>query len=134
MEDHTNKDVSQTFGKGSEAATQMAKKLGEQVAQAEEKITELGRKTVDKIDAQREPVAKALNETASAVHQTAENAAEVAHAGAEKLEAAADYVRQTDAQAMANDVENVARRYPWQALGLAATLGLLVGLLFRNRD
>ena len=89
---------------------------------------------MDMIDAQREPVAKVLNETASAVHQTAENAAEIAHASAEKLEAAADYVRHTDAQAIANDVENVARRYPWQALALAATLGLLVGLLFRNRD
>ena len=134
MEDQTNQDVSQTFGKGSEAATQMAEKLGEQVAHAEEKITELGRKTVDKIDAQREPVAKVLNETASAVHQTAENAAEIAHAGAEKLETAADYVGHTDARAMANDVENIARRYPWQALALAATFGLLVGLLFRNRD
>ena len=72
--------------------------------------------------------------TSSAIHQTAENAAEIAHASAEKLETAADYVRHTDAQAIANDVENVARRYPWQALALAATLGLLVGLLFQNRD
>ena len=134
MEDQTNQDVSQTSGKGSGAATKLAKEIGEQVAHAEEKITELGRKTVDIIDTQREPVAEVLNETASAVHQTAENAAEIAHASAEKLEAAADYVRHTDAQAMANDVENVARRYPWQALALAATLGLLVGLLFRNRD
>src|ERR1700730_8873876 len=134
MEDHTNKDVSQPSGKGSGAATKIAKKVDEQLAHAEEKITELGRKTVDMIDAQREPVAKVLNETASAVHQTAENAAEIAHASAEKLEAAAEYVRRTDAQAIANDVDNVARRYPWQALALAATLGLLVGLLFRNRD
>jgi len=134
MEDHTNKDVSQTSGRGSGAATKMAKKLGEQVAHAEEKITELGQETLDMIDAQREPVAKVLNEAASAVHQTAENAAEIAHAGAEKLETAADYVGHTDARAMANDVENIARRYPWQALALAATFGLLVGLLFRNRD
>jgi ElaB/YqjD/DUF883 family membrane-anchored ribosome-binding protein len=42
------------------------------------------------------------------------------------LQTTPDYVRENDVKAMAKDVEDLVRRYPGPALGIAAAVGFLV--------
>jgi ElaB/YqjD/DUF883 family membrane-anchored ribosome-binding protein len=99
-----------------------------------DKVAEFGRQAVEKIDAQREPAASTLGKTATALHAQAENASSVAHSTADKLQATADYVRENDVKAMMNDVGDLVKRYPGQALAAAAAVGFLVGRLFQSND
>jgi ElaB/YqjD/DUF883 family membrane-anchored ribosome-binding protein len=110
----------------------MKETAANKVNEAKETIADFGRKTVDQIDSQREPVANALNRTASALHTQGENAASVAHSAADRLDSTADYVRQHDLSAMMTDVQDLAKRYPGQVLAVAVGVGFLIGRLFRN--
>jgi ElaB/YqjD/DUF883 family membrane-anchored ribosome-binding protein len=110
--------------------TGTAARLREQV----DAVADVGRKAVDRIDAQRDPVAATLDHTASALHQQADQVAGVAHATADHLHATAAYVRQHDMKAMAKDVGDLVRRYPGPALAAAAAVGFLIAHVVRPRD
>ena len=56
------------------------------------------------------------------------------HATADKIQAAADYIRENDFRAMAEDVSGVVRRYPGQALAAAVVVGFLAGRALWSRD
>jgi hypothetical protein len=64
-------EVSGGTGTGSAAGTaaRMKETVAQKANEAKDKIADFGRKTVDQIDSQREPVASTLNETASALHE-----------------------------------------------------------------
>lgn len=94
----------------------MKEKVGEKAADAREKVSELGRKAVGSLDAQREKVATAV------------------HATADKIQATADYVREHDVKAMMADVGELVKRYPGQSLAAAAVVGFLVARVFRSHD
>jgi ElaB/YqjD/DUF883 family membrane-anchored ribosome-binding protein len=142
MDDQFNLNQDSSYegpgGTGTGLAAGTAARMKETVAQkaneAKDKIADLGRKTVDQIDAQRESVASTLNKTASALHEQGENAAGLAHTTADKLETTADYLRQHDLKAMMSDVEELAKRYPGQCLAAAVGVGFLLGRVFRNSD
>src|ERR1700722_6961374 len=119
---------------GTGTAARMQETVTDKTNEAKQKIADFGRKAVDQIDSQREPVANTLNRTASALHSQGENAASVAHTTADRLESTADYLRQHDLKAMMSDVQDLARRYPGQSLAVAVGLGFLLGRLFRNSD
>ena len=133
MENHLTRDLNSTSEQGNATATTMMDQVSEAAGQAKDAVVDFGRKTVERIDAQRGSAAVTLEDTASALHHQADKAAGVAHATADTLHATADYVRQHDLKAMAKDVEGLVRRYPGPALAAAAVLGFLVARVLRTR-
>jgi ElaB/YqjD/DUF883 family membrane-anchored ribosome-binding protein len=88
----------------------------------------------DKIDDSRESAAGALGKTASSLHSGGDKLSGVAHSAADKIQATADYVRRTDLKGMAEDVQDIVKRYPGQSLAAAAILGFLVARGLRRSD
>src|SRR5579864_7808826 len=115
MDDQFSTDIG-PGGEGAGTAAKMKQDFAEKTKGLKDKVTELGKQTADNIDAQREPAASALQKTASALHQQGDKASTLAHATADKLESTADYVRQNDLKAMAEDVGDLVKRYPGQAV------------------
>lgn len=113
-------------------AAKMQEAAANKASEAKQKVTDFGRKTVDQIDSQREPVANTLTRTANALHSQGENAASVAHGTADKLESTAKYLREHDLKAMMTDIQGFTKRYPGQTLAVAVGLGFLLGRLFRH--
>lgn len=113
-------------------------KGSEKAAQLKEKVADLGRKAGDTLDEQRVRAAGTFESTASALHQggdrLASSTSHAAHATADKIQAAANYLREHDAHAMAEDLGGLIKRYPGQALAAAAVVGFLAGRALRNSD
>ena len=144
MDDYKNPASDTPYGQpegGSATAARM--KLSEKAAEAKEKVADFGRKTVDNLDESRKSTAGALDQTAAklhsggeqlsgAAHAAAHEISGVAHEAADKLQAAADYIRETDLKAMGEDVKDVVKRYPGPALAAAAVLGFIVARAFRR--
>jgi ElaB/YqjD/DUF883 family membrane-anchored ribosome-binding protein len=121
-------------GQATGAATKMKEEFADKAATAKEKVADLGRKAVDAIDRQREPAAGALDRTAAALHQTGDKLGDTAHATGDKVQATADYLRRTDTRAMVEDVQDLVKRYPGQALAAAAVVGFLFARIVRADD
>ncbi|HLZ91602.1 MAG TPA: hypothetical protein VKQ28_07785 [Candidatus Acidoferrum sp.] len=119
-------------------ATGIKEQASQKAAQLKETVSDLGRKAGDKIDEGRVRTADTFDSTASALHERGErfasSASNAAHATADKIQAAADYLREHDAQAMAEDLGGLVRRYPGQALAAAAVAGFLAGRALRGGD
>lgn len=138
MDDY-NKQPGQSYGEstgsgGTGTAARMKEQITETATDVKEKVSDLGRKTVDKIDESRESAAGALEKTASSLHTGGDKLSGVAHSAADKIQATADYVRRTDLKGMAEDVEDIVKRYPGPALAAAAILGFLVARGLRSSD
>jgi len=126
--------------KAKDVKDQVTDRAREMKDNAKESMKDAGRKAADKIDAEREPAARGLENAASAIHQKAdslpggEKVASIAHSAANKMQSTADYVRMHDMNDMMHDAEDFVRRYPAQMLGVAAVLGFLIGRAFRDED
>ena len=139
MDEQYNSDArnygsdSGAYGTGTAGtAAKMQEVITDKANEAKEKVAEFGRRAVDKIDAQREPTASALGQTASALHDKGNLAANVAHRTAEKIQATADYIRDNDVKSMVDDVSSLVRRYPGASLAAAAVAGFLVARALRG--
>jgi ElaB/YqjD/DUF883 family membrane-anchored ribosome-binding protein len=139
MDEQYNSDArsygsdSGAYGTGAAAtAAKVQEVITDKAHEAKEKVAEFGRRAVDKIDAQREPTASALGQTASALHDKGNQAANVAHRTAEKIQATADYIRDNDVKSMVDDVSSLVRRYPGTSLAAAAVAGFLVARALRG--
>lgn len=136
MPDGMDRDTSQWQSTGT--SERMKEQVSGTIDQAKEKAANLGRRAVDRVEAQREPAAGALDKTASRLHergdQFANTAAGAAHATADKIQSIAEYVRHHDTKAMMDDVGDMVRRYPGPFLAAAAAVGFLAGRAFRNYD
>ena len=128
MDNQFNKEMDTVTGE------RMKEEIASRSKGIKDKVAEVGRQAVEKIDAQREPAASTLGNTATSLHEQVEKASTVAHATADKLQETADYVRETDVKAMMDDVADLVKRYPGQALAAAAAVGFLVGRLFQSND
>jgi ElaB/YqjD/DUF883 family membrane-anchored ribosome-binding protein len=124
----------QASSSGAGTAARMKEKLSDQAADAKEKIADFGRQTIDTIDASRPAAAQALSQTASSLHSGGDQISNVAHSTADSIQATADYVRNTDLKGMANDVQDLVKRYPGQSLAAAAVLGFLVARGLRSSN
>ena len=126
MDGYTNQEAS--------SGNSPASGISDTLSNGKEKVTDMGRRSADKINESRESAAGALDRTASSLHSSAESVAGMAHSTADSIQTAADYVRRTDVNGMMNDLGEVVKRYPGQALAAAAVLGFLVarGLGARN--
>jgi ElaB/YqjD/DUF883 family membrane-anchored ribosome-binding protein len=83
------------------AAAAVKKQVSETAAGAKEKLTELGRDAAGQLS-------------------------EVTQSATDKVKEAADYLRETELTAMAEDVKEIIRRYPGQSLAAAAVVGFLL--------
>ena len=141
MDNLSNQEnIGQTDGSGYESGTGSGNEstIADQAYRAKDKVATQGRRAVEKVDASRRPTADALERAASGIHdsadRTSQKAADVAHRAADKLQATANYVRENDLRAMANDVVTVVNRYPRESVAVAVAVGFLVGRAFRSRD
>ena len=100
--------------------------------------TDARRLATAKIDAQREPAARALDNTAGRLRERSADltsaTSRAAEVTADKLQATAHYLRENDVRAMMDDVEDVVRQHPGPALAAAAVVGFLVGRALRRND
>lgn len=135
MDDYNKQSGQSSYGESTgTGAPGTAARMKEQIADAKEKVTDFGRKAADKIEDSRESAAGALDKTASSLHSGGDQLSSVAHSAANKLQATADYVRRTDLKGMAEDVQDIVKRYPGQSLAAAAILGFLVARGLRGSD
>lgn len=118
--------------------TGMKEQVTEKAAQLRESVSDLGQKAGDKIDEGRLRTAEKFDSTASALHERgdrfASSASNAAHATADKIQVAADYLRDHDVHAMAEDLGGLVKRYPGQALAAAAVVGFLAGRALRGSN
>ena len=126
MEGYTNQEDSSGNG--------AASGISDTLSNAKDKVAEFGRRSADKINESREPAASGLERTASSLHSSAESVSGAAHSAADSIQTAADYVRRTDVSGMVNDLGEVVKKYPGQALAAAAILGFLVARGLGGRD
>lgn len=90
------------------------------------------------INQKREPTPQALDSAAATLHKEAPNlpgggeVSRVAHSAADKLEDAVAYVRGHEVQDVMTDLRRFVTSHPSQSLAAAATLGFLVGRVFRR--
>jgi ElaB/YqjD/DUF883 family membrane-anchored ribosome-binding protein len=122
------------MGTGTGTAARLRDQFTEKANEAKEKVTEYGRKALDKLEAQRSNAAGALDQTASALHERSDKAVIVAHRTADRIQATADYIREHDFKAMTQDLTEIVRRYPTQSLAIAAVAGFLVARAIRSSD
>jgi len=124
----------------SDKARDMKDQIAGRARDVKDSAVEAGRKAADKIDEQREPSARALENAATTLHDKAgslpggEKVANIAHKAADKMQSTADYVRNHDVNAMWSDAEDFVRRYPGQMLAAAAVIGFLVGRAVKSDD
>ena len=136
MAESTGARQAKTGGTENESSTREA--VSNFTDNVKNKASEVSQRVNEAIDEKRTTAANALNDTASKIHETAERLpgggkiTSVAHRAADTLEHTSQYIREHDTSAMADDVVDVVKRYPAQALVVAAVGGFLVGRLFRR--
>ena len=105
---------------------------GDGASQAKQKASEIGRKAADAVDAKRDSVARGIESAAFALHEHAETLpggekiARAARTAANTMEAAAEYVRDQDVQAMLSDLRVMVKRHPGATLLTVAAVGFLL--------
>jgi ElaB/YqjD/DUF883 family membrane-anchored ribosome-binding protein len=97
------------------------------------------KKSQESMGAAAAGVKKQISETAADAKETLTDAAgqlsEMAQTATDKVKAAADYLRETQLTAMAEDVKEIVKRYPGWSLAGAAVMGfLLAHLSSRNTN
>lgn len=138
MQDRPNDPAFDPGGQTAESAASVAAQSANKLKQVRDQVANLGQKAVDRIEAQREPAAQALTNTASTLHergdQIAQATGDATQAAADRIQRVADYLRSHDTRAMVEDAGNLVRRYPGQFLAAGAIFGFLVGRSLRRRD
>jgi hypothetical protein len=122
------------------ATSTAGEKLSDTATQVTDKVADLSRTAVVKIDQNRDAAASGLEKAASAIHERADNlpggekVSGLAHAAAEKISATADYVRDHDVDRMMADVGTLVKNNPGRSLLAAAIMGFLVARAFSRND
>ena len=117
-----------------ELGASVAERVTATATQWKEKVSDLSRTAVNKIDGSREGVADGLDSAASALQGKAEKVHGMAQTTAEKLNSASDYLRQHDVRNMMSDVEHIVRKNPVPALVAAAVFGFLSARALSSRN
>jgi ElaB/YqjD/DUF883 family membrane-anchored ribosome-binding protein len=133
MNNEQKTDPNRPSGMGHGTARSMAEQVAGKAREAKDAAVDFGRKTVEGVDAQRDPVAAALDRTAATLQQQADNVTGVADAATGRLRATADYVRNNDIHAMGTHLGDLVRRYPGRAMATAAVVGFFVARAMRTR-
>ena len=134
--DEFNRESASDPGTASSTGTaaRMKKNVSDKAADAKEALNDLGRKAADKLEDSRQSTASALERGASSLHSTSDQLSEFGHTAADRIQSTADYVRQTDLRGMAEDIQDVVKRYPGASLAVAAVLGFIIARSLRSSD
>jgi len=88
------------------------------------------KKSQESMGAAAAGVKKQVSETAADAKETLTDAAgqlsEMAQTATDKVKAAADYLRETELNAISEDVKEIVKRYPGWSLAAAAVVGFLL--------
>src|SRR5215469_1558891 len=127
-----------TSSKTTEQATATVEELKGRADDVKEQLAASGKRTVDQLDAQREPAAKTLENAARRLQESGERVStatsRAASTTADKLQTTADYIREKNIRSMMDEVQDIVRRHPGVALALAAAAGLLMGKAISGRN
>jgi len=108
-------------------------------SRAKDRANQWTKTASDSLGQQRENAAAGLQRAASTVHEKAASipggprAEKAAHRFAEGMETTAAYLREHDFADMRDDLINVCRRHPAQALISAAAFGFLLGTAIKRK-
>jgi hypothetical protein len=108
-------------------------------SKARNTVTEMANSASETLNRQRQAAAGGLHQVAATIHEKAENlpggpkAVNLAHGIADGMESTASYLREHDFEDMREDLMNICRRHPAQALLSALAVGFLVGRAIRRR-
>jgi hypothetical protein len=117
---------------------QLKDKIEDFASRARDKAGQWTDTASETVDQQRENVSTGLDRAASTLHEKAERlpggprAVTAAHRIADGMESTASYLRQHDFADMRDDLVNVCRRHPVQALISAVAFGFLLGRSVRR--
>jgi ElaB/YqjD/DUF883 family membrane-anchored ribosome-binding protein len=121
-------------------ASTVGEKLSDTATLVKDKVMDLGRDAVNRIDSNRDAAASGLDKAASALHANAgslpggDKVSGMAHDAAESLTTTAEYVREHDVNRMMADVTTLVKNNPGPSLVAAAVVGFLVGRAFSSND
>jgi ElaB/YqjD/DUF883 family membrane-anchored ribosome-binding protein len=134
--DEFNRESASDPGTASSTGTaaRMKRNVSDKAADAKEALNELGRKAAGKFEDSRQSTASALERGASSLHSTSDQLSDFGHTAADRIQSTADYVRQTDLRGMAEDIQDVVKRYPGASLAVAAVLGFIIARSLRSSD
>jgi ElaB/YqjD/DUF883 family membrane-anchored ribosome-binding protein len=110
----------------------LRERAGNLGSKIKEKASQFGSTVSQQADRQRENAAKGLDRAASSLHDGVGSAAKMGHGVADGMESTATYLRNHSFGDMGNDVMELCRKHPVQALVSAAVLGFLMGRVIRR--
>ena len=108
-------------------------------SKARNRVSEMANSASETLNRQRRAAAGGLGQVAATIHDKAENlpggprAVNLAHDIADGMESTASYLREHDFEDMRDDLINICRRHPAQALLSALAAGFLLGRVIRRR-
>lgn len=106
--------------------------VADSASRVQEKVSELGHSTADKLHRTRVAAADALNGTADSLHNKADRISELGHDGAARVGVAARYIREHGTRDMLADVTELTRAHPGKALLAALAVGFLTARALRR--
>lgn len=122
---------STTFNGSADSVTDQ---MANAATQLKEKVSDLGKSAVNKLDGSRESAAEGLESAASALNTKAETVNGMAQSTASKLNSTAEYLRGNDVKAMMTDVADLVRRNPVPAIAAAAVIGFVTARALSRND
>jgi hypothetical protein len=108
-------------------------------ARARETASKVGQKAADAVESSRGGAARGIHGTAESIRSASEylpggpTVRQFASEAADTLDSTADYVRDTEAAEMLEDLKEQARSNPLPFLAGAVAVGFLVGWMMRRR-
>lgn len=124
-------DRSTTFNGPADSVTDQ---MANAATQLKEKVSDLGKSAVNKLDDSRQSAAGGLESAASALNSKGESVNGMAQSTASKLNSTAEYLRSNDVKAMMKDVEELVRRNPGPAMVAAAVIGFVTARALSRND
>jgi ElaB/YqjD/DUF883 family membrane-anchored ribosome-binding protein len=110
--------------------------LDEKASRIREQVSGLGREAADTLDHARSETAGGLHAAASSVrrvgHQGSKAIDSLTESTASTLDEAGSYIKKHDLKRAIGESRQLVRRYPAEALALAAAVGFLTGFTIRR--
>jgi ElaB/YqjD/DUF883 family membrane-anchored ribosome-binding protein len=118
-------------------ASTMKETVSEFTDNVKGKTSELAQKVIHTIDEQRETAASTLRDAATTLYVKADNLPteaikSVAQHTAEKMDRTSEYLRQHNASAVIEDIQQAVRRHPGRTVIMSLAVGFLLGRLFAS--
>jgi ElaB/YqjD/DUF883 family membrane-anchored ribosome-binding protein len=134
MSESNEKSIRSSYQAAAATAAKMKKQAADTAEDVKNKAADVAEAAANTIQEQRERVTSALDQTAYAIQERREKLANVAQTAADKLQSTADYLRDHNANAMAEDVKDLIRRHPGPWLAAAAFAGFMLARLLQSDD